>query len=367
MKSLKILVSVALLGVLAWRTDWAHVAEVFGQLQFGWWAAALGVLLFAQMLSSLRWQLLARPFGFDQPLSYFFGYYFIGMFFNLILPTSVGGDVVRAWYLDHSPGRRLSAFVSVFVDRLSGLLVLLALAGIATLFSPLDLPAWIEWSVWGTLSVFAIGAVGAWWYFGLRDGEGEAPAEPNAIPDSRLGGSLALPRRSQRFVVLQSAIRNLQSAMVQQPSLLFTTTLLSIGVQAANVVLVWLVGMAIAAPVPPGYYWIVVPMVSLLQVVLPSLNGHGVREGGLILFLSPVGVPAGTALTLSFLWFAVMATASLCGGAVYLFGRFPRLGVSADDNHDLKDNCNDNRKDDRNESIGDYSDQGRVGEPATAA
>src|SRR5262249_3524405 len=155
----------------------------------------------------------------------------------------------------------------------------------------------------------------------------------------------------------------LQSAMRDQPSLVFTTTLLSVGVQAANVVLVWLVGKAIAAPVPPAYYWIVVPMVSLLQVVLPSLNGHGVREGGLILFLAPVGVPAGTALTLSFLWFAVMATASLCGGAVYLFGRFPRLGVSADHDQDR-----DNEPDDKHaKSVGDYSDQGRVREPAAAA
>ncbi len=350
MKSLKILVSVALLGVLAWRTDWPHVAEVFGQLQFGWWAAALAVFGVAQILSALRWQMLARPLGFEQPLSYFLGYYFIGMFFNLMLPTSVGGDVVRAWYLDHSPGRRQSAFVSVFVDRLSGLFVLLALAGLATLFSPLELPAWIDWSVWGTLAVFGIGGAAAWWYCGWRMADVGAEEEQAF-------------RSPGRFAVLQSAICNLQSAIREQPSLLFTTTLLSVGVQAANVVLVMLVGLAIAAPVPSAYYWIVVPMVSLLQVVMPSLNGHGVREGGLILFLGPVGVPAGTALTLSFLWFAVMGTASLCGGAVYLFGRFPRPGVSAD----YEDDRNDDRDNRRDKLIGDYSDQGRVRQPATAA
>ena len=110
MKFLKILVSVALLGILAWRTDWVHVATVFGEMRFGWWLAALAVYGLAQILSSIRWQMLARPLGFDQPLSYFLGYYFIGMFFNLMLPTSVGGDVVRACYLDGGSGRRLPAF-----------------------------------------------------------------------------------------------------------------------------------------------------------------------------------------------------------------------------------------------------------------
>jgi uncharacterized protein (TIRG00374 family) len=334
MRSLKFLVSAALLGVLAWRTDWRHVAEVFGQLRLAWWLAALAVYAGAQLLSSIRWQQLSRPLGFDLPLGYFLGYYFVGMFFNLILPTSVGGDVVRALYLDDNSGRRLPALVSVFVERCSGLLVLLGLAGGATVFCPDGIPAWVCRSVWATLAVFCVGGVGAWLYCGLR------------IADC---GLKAESKQPTRLVVLQSAIRNLQSAIRERPSLLVSTTLLSVGVQAANVVLVWLVGEAIAAPVPAAYYWIVVPMVSLMQVVLPSLNGHGVREGGLILFLGPVGVPAATALSLGFLWFAVMATAGLCGGAVYLFARFPRSEVPAD------------------EPVGDYSDQGRARQPAAAA
>jgi uncharacterized protein (TIRG00374 family) len=336
MKSVKWLVSGALLGVLAWRTDWRHVAEVFGQLRLAWWLAALAVYGIAQLLSSIRWQQLSRPLGFEQPLRYFLGYYFIGMFFNLILPTSVGGDVVRALYLDDGSERRLAAFVSVFVERCSGLMVLLGLAGGATLFCPAAVPAWVSWSVWVSLALFALAGLGTWWYCGLRIADCELAKADHSRPP-------------QRLMVIQSAIRNLQSAIVHQPSLLITTTLLSVGVQAANVVLLWLVGEAIAAPVPGTYYWIVVPMVSLMQVVLPSLNGHGVREGGLILFLAPVGVSASMALSLGFLWFAVMATAGLCGGAVYLFGRFPRPEVPAD------------------EPVGHYSDQGRARQPAAAA
>jgi uncharacterized membrane protein YbhN (UPF0104 family) len=336
MKKFKIVVSVALLAWLAWRTDWHQVRETFGQLRLSLWLAALGVYGIAQLCSSLRWQLLARPLGFEQPLGHFLGYYFIGMFFNLMLPTSVGGDVVRACYLDEGSGRKLAAFVSVFVDRCSGLLVLLALAAGAVLFCPLALPAWVAWSVWLTLAVLLAAGGGVWWYCLTQNREGGADIAGSTVPG--------------RFQVLQSAIRSLQAALHSNPGLLLTTTLLSVGVQAANVVLVWLVGLAIAAPVPASYWWIVVPMVSLMQVVLPSLNGHGVREGGLILFLNEVGVSPSMALSLGFLWFSVSATAALAGGLVYLFGRFGRPEVQADD-----------------EPVGDYSDQGRASEPAAAA
>jgi uncharacterized membrane protein YbhN (UPF0104 family) len=67
-----------------------------------------------------------------------------------------------------------------------------------------------------------------------------------------------------------------------------------------------------------------VPMVTLLTLLPISLNGMGVREAGTILFLAPLGVARSTALSLAVLWFAVFTTASLLGGAVYLFGRFPK-------------------------------------------
>src|SRR5262245_59913611 len=162
MKILKIAVSLLLFAWLAWRTDWHQVRETFSQLRLSLWLAALGVYGIAQMCSRVRWQLLSRPLGFEQPWSHFLGYYFIGMFFNLMLPTSVGGDVVRACYLDEGSGRKLAAFVSVFVERCSGLLVLLSLACAAVLFCPLTLPAWVPLSVWGALGSLAIGAVALW-------------------------------------------------------------------------------------------------------------------------------------------------------------------------------------------------------------
>jgi uncharacterized membrane protein YbhN (UPF0104 family) len=292
-KKLRILVSVAIIGWLAWRTDWQQIRQAGAHLRFGFWLAALGLYLGIQIISGLRWQLLAKPLGYQGSVWQFTEFYFIGMFFNLFLPTSVGGDAVRAWYLG---GRsELSAFLSVLVDRLSGLAVLLTLACVAVVLCPIALPRWIVASVWCTAGA-ALGS-------GLL-----APAL--ILGSRRFEKARRLTERSSVFL--------------HRPLLLLGTTALSLFIQAGNVVLVWLVGQAVRAPVPASYYWIMVPMVTLLTMLPISLNGMGVREGGTILFLTPLGVSHGTALSLAVLWFAVFTSASLVGGVLYLAHRFPK-------------------------------------------
>jgi uncharacterized membrane protein YbhN (UPF0104 family) len=132
--------------------------------------------------------------------------------------------------------------------------------------------------------------------------------------------------------------------------LLLVTTALSLLVQGINVILLWLIGRAIDAPVPASYCGIVVPMVTLLTLLPVSLNGMGVREGGMVLFLAPLGIPSAMAVSLAFLWFSVFVAASLFGAAIYLFGNFSQPGERAHDS-----------------LVGHHPDQGRARQPKAAA
>lgn len=317
---LRILVSGLLLAGLAWRMDWRQVAGVFAQLRLELWLAAVAVFLLTQFVSAARWSILSTPLGLRRPFRQFVGFYFIGMYFNLVLPTSVGGDVVRGWYLERHTGRRRTSFLSVLIDRLSGLVVLIGLAAAATLLSPVPLPIWIPLSV-----AAAAGGIGT--------------------------GLLSLPYLARRrflgdkFAALAGELR------AALPSLLWPAPVaLSIMVQAANVLLVWLLGLGIGLEVPGGYYWILVPMVSLLTLIPVSINGMGVREAATVLFLNHLGVGEGAAVSLSVLWFSVFGVASLLGGVVYICGRFPRPEVAADHG-----------------PLRYHSDQGRTGQPRAAA
>ena len=308
----RILGSLILVGLLVWRIDWGQVASAFAQLDVTYWLLALGLYVLTQGVSALRWQMLAATLGLGGRLWDYFSYYFVGMFFNLVLPTSVGGDVVRAWYLGRpdptsqdmdgqAVGRRTAAFLSVLADRVNGFAVLIAVACVAALCCPTALPAWISATVAG------IGAAGL---LGL--------ASLPFLPRLRrmLSGR---PRLARLLDGADLCLRDRHSMV--------SVTLLSLVVQLANVVLAWLVGEGLGLPIPPLYYGVLIPLVSILTLLPISLNGMGLREAGTVLLLAPLGVSSASAVTLSLLIFAVYAAASLAGGLFYLLDRSPRFSA----------------------------------------
>lgn len=330
-KFLRIIISLGLLGFLGWHTDWHQVAKAFSEMHIALWLAAVGLLVISQLLSSIRWHILAKDMQIDRPLSHMMGIYFIGTYFNLLLPTAVGGDVVRAWYLDGQSGQRLRAFLSVLLDRLCGLAMLLFLATCAVLLSPLELPQWLSLSVY-------------------------------ALAGCAVLGLISLPIIRNHSDKAPGKLKHLLLALHELPSVnaLFWPVVLSFAVQASNVIIVWMVGVSIGVEVPASFYWILVPVVSLLTMLPISVNGMGVREGAMALLLGPLGVNHGEALTLAFLWFAVSASVSLLGGLVYLFGHFPSPAIATEVSDSIEEESN-------NGTFCCHSDQGRARQSKAAA
>jgi glycosyltransferase 2 family protein len=300
--------SILLVSVIAWRLDWGQVRSAFASLDVRLWLAALGVFLLAQVASALRWQLLARPLGLSGGLGRYTAYYFIGMFFNLVLPTSVGGDVVRAWYLARQAGpappagRRIAAFLSVLADRANGLAVLIAVACAGLWYYPVPLPAWVTYTV---VSMGAAVAAGLAVLPFMPRLHALLPHRPRV---QQVVGGVAVYLRHHREVV--------------------AATFLSLVVQLANVVIAWLIGAGLGLAVPFPYYCILMSVVAVLTLLPVSVNGMGLREWGTVLLLSPLSVGSAEAVTLSLLTFAVQALASLGGAVFYLFGRFPRFAAT---------------------------------------
>ncbi len=325
-KKWRLLGSVVLVAVLAWRIDWAQAGAALIRANWALWAAGLAVYLFAQAVSSVRWRMLAHVQGFGGSQGRFLAYYFIGMFFNLVLPTSIGGDMVRTWYLTTREGsalprekRRAAAFLSVLGDRLNGLVALVAVACVAALCCPTPLPAWLLWVVAGLGAATVAGAALLPWLPPL-------PGKLRSV--SECGGEFR-----------------------KHPRVVLAATLLSFVVQLANAVLLGLLGAALGLPVPAAYYGVLAPLVALTALLPISLNGMGLRELATVVLVQPLGVGPAEAVTLAVLSFAVSAVASLGGAGVLLLGRFPRPEEVRGDDH----------------VVGGDSDQGRARQPPAAA
>ena len=127
---LKLLVSAGLLGFLAWRAVREEQFQgIFAGRNYAWFVAAVAVGLLATMVTFFRWYLLARALGLAMRLGETIRVSFIAVFIGLFAFGTVGTDSARAFTAArNSPGKRVEAVASVFVDRLLGLLTMFLLA-----------------------------------------------------------------------------------------------------------------------------------------------------------------------------------------------------------------------------------------------
>ena len=84
------------------------------------------------VLGAIRWHILMSGLNIHLPLMKTIQLQMIGMFFNTTMPGSVGGDLIKAVYvMKENDGRKTRALLSIFIDRVCGVMGLFILATLA--------------------------------------------------------------------------------------------------------------------------------------------------------------------------------------------------------------------------------------------
>src|SRR5579871_831644 len=91
----KAAVSLAVLGFLARNLSGAELATVARSLDATLLAVGLAQMLLIPVLGGVRWKLILKALNERQALAPLIAIFWGGMALNLVLPTAVGGDVVR--------------------------------------------------------------------------------------------------------------------------------------------------------------------------------------------------------------------------------------------------------------------------------
>lgn len=292
---LRIGISIILLTYFVTKVDLAETSQLI--LKTNYYFLILCVLLYmlGQTVSAYKWSIIASTIGFKQKFSNYVQYYFIGMFFNLFLPSTVGGDVGKAYYLykGESNARKGPAIYSVLGERFSGLAVLITLGTIA-LQTPIadPVPLWIRYFSLGFLALIVFGA----------------PLFPHVI--KRMF--------SQDNWMNRSLMRDVKVfwdyklvAICLGWSLVFHSLIVIIHI---------LIGMSMNLNIPILYYIALYPIVAVISFVPFAFNGIGVREGAYIYFLGLIGIKPAVGLAFGILWFMVVVVTSLFGGLIYIKG-----------------------------------------------
>lgn len=299
---LKALISLSLLSLLLWRTDLEGFLKTLRSTKISLFLACLLLYMLAQVLSSYRWQRLLEAEEIHIPLPHLVLLYFEGMFFNLFLPTLVGGDVVRGYSLYKYSRRGGESFASILVERLSGLAALMAIALLAL---ALGYPYLQE-----PLVAYLILAVAVGLALGIL---GLANRRLKEILLSTLGKA-GLHRFQEKAGWLYESIQRYRG----HRRALGQALILSFILQTSGIFIFYLISKALRLSIPLPYFFLFVPLIHVISMIPISLSGLGVREGITVFLFAKAGVGSASALGLSLTWFLMVVLASLPGGVIFL-------------------------------------------------
>jgi len=249
------------------------------------------------MLSSLRWQKLLESQAVRVSLLPLADSYLIASFFNLFLPTRIGGDVFRISDLRHATKSLSRSASAVFVERFLGISILFVFALFASLIQlhlSREIPA-----VWVGL---AIGVCGLLVLFLILCTEIVV----------RLLGLIPIPRVRENLLSKWQVFQSNTMLLFSQSKPLAWGITYSLLLQINVVIHYWIIGEALGFGVPLPNYFFLIP-IQLVVLMLPSINGIGLREASSIVLFSYYGIVATEAATFGFIDLALMLLVGVIG------------------------------------------------------
>ena len=300
--ALKFMVSGFLIWFLMTKIDLGEAKERLVDVDPSLLAAAVGVILFQICIGGLRWQAVLKAIGTSLSVLKSIQLFYIGAFFNQILPSSVGGDAVRI-YKVYREGIGLRGSVNgVLLERAVTVVALVVLVDLTQpWFMPRVDEATMKLILPGIVLV-TLAAVAGLGFLMMLDRLPEGLRRWRVV---RGLGNLGIDAR-RVFLSLNNLVPVLALGIITHVNISFCVFLLAMGL---NLDVTWLDCLVLVPPV-------------LLVTTLPiSIAGWGVRETAMVAAFGLIGVPQGGAAVLGFLLGLVGVTAAIPGGIVWLMSR----------------------------------------------
>lgn len=298
----KLIVSVSLIALVLSRTDSDAVLAKFAEARIPWLGVAAAFFSLIVVLGTTRWRLVLKGLGVRLPVRTVLRLFLIGMFFNQTLPSSIGGDAMRVFYLWRGGVRTETAVNSVLLDRIIGLIILILVTTAVTphLVTRLDNTVAAN----GLITVLTAGWSAVVLLFVFNN---------------------PLTRQFRSFRIIDFGIRLSRDAvsLCAQPAIAIPTVGISIAIHAATIAIAWSLDHALGGHTAYLVYVVAMTPTILLISIPISIAGWGVREQVLIILLGALGLGATQAVSVSILFGVVLLIGGLPGGVLWLIAKYP--------------------------------------------
>ncbi|RPI27975.1 MAG: UPF0104 family protein [Acidobacteria bacterium] len=305
-------VTAGLLALVLVRVDFRSLLDVVAGARWQWLLAAVGLQFVTLLWAIRRWQVILVPFGIVAGFWRLTRLVFVGQFFNAFLPTGVGGDLFRAYYLGKSYERPFSvALVSTLLERDVGLCALLLIGTAAAGYQRIEFQGVpLLYLFVALLACFMVANL-ALFHGSLHE---------LVIRLFRRFGRTDLTRKVEEVSDGLSRLRADKTAVIK-------TLGLSLVIQLLSVFIIWAAARAIHIESPVEAFLVFIPVIGLTTMIPLTINGFGLREGAYLLLFSQIQVPPERSITLSLIHFSLNLLSAIPGMLFYLPLRGERASV----------------------------------------
>lgn len=301
---LKTVFAITLIGVIVSKVNLDEVWLAFAEAD-KWLIVGAFLLYFVGLcIIASRWKLLLRVQGVSASFFTLVKSMMVAIFFNNFLPSTIGGDAMRAYDTWKLGGGKTQSVSIVFIDRLLGVFTLFILALLALFLSSIEVSFIANIKIWILVAV-AAGLLGIYILFF------------QARPISKF-----LHQHDQTkpniLIRLLEKIFDVFAVYNDKPGVLFIALLLSLLLQINVILHYYLLALSLGINIPLQDMFIIVPVAIVVMMVPVSINAIGVREAIFVTMFGLYGVSNADALAFSWMSFILITVLGIIGGLVFM-------------------------------------------------
>ena len=276
------------------------------------WGAVL-IFPITFLVTSIRWNVLLKALDIRLTQARTFVLNMVGAFYNTFMLGVTGGDVLKAYYASKQTPHRMGAVLSVFVDRVIGLLSLVIMGGIMATLQYFTSEHRDDPASRACLRI-ALGSAAVLFAFLLAVLLFQDPVRRAIGLDSLLR---RLP--FQKHIGQAIDVINIYRS---RPLLIIGAIVCTFPVHITVVVSALFAGKAFLLPLPMLYYFVAVPVIVLSGALPISPQGAGVMEFFAIQLTKQYGTTVSQAFALTMSIRIVQMLWNLTGGFFVLRGGY---------------------------------------------
>lgn len=317
---MRLIVATILISIVATLINMGELEKILKSCRLIPLLHALFLFFFACISVGFSWMLLLRPCGYKISLLQAMRLSLLGFFFNSFVPSGVTGDVYRVFASEGMGVDRVSAVVSVFVERWSAFLALILATALSIAFAW----PWLHGVYIGSslgrfyaplanirldtalllfLILLILGFIGSsgWMIWASKCGNFKFEKYRFGISLKEfVDGVTAL--FSHKYLFLGATIINLSSPLLE--GLAFSSVADSLGMDLS-----------------PLLFLVFTPIFRVLHHLPITVGAMGTQEIASVVFWQPLGALPEQAIAISIVIHVLKVAVGIAGGPLYFIGQ----------------------------------------------